>query len=1038
MDLNKLPFVPVNFFYFQFTSGTKRLFWVLISAILLLGGLCLYTYHNPFSWTLSVLEVPETTVEKAKVLSLEAQYRTFDIETILYKTWTNFSATPLNNHPFPTILFWVMQLVGWAFLLTSATFIRSRWYLFFFFLFGVFIHASDITHSIFIKDPYHIFEFIILMSFLLLGYLFQMYTLRWLFQYRFMAFLSMLLLLFGIAYGRSGYTELHRMSVCMYPYLVILTLIFLFFIGKDPTNLVILGSTNHKNPNHRRSYVQIFIVLGLLIAWELFLTLVYCDIISLKASGLKPFHLILLSSLATVITSQNQFHSVKNILSTVSVFTFMLGGWVILMLSFWFHIMASGDVYFTLTIEEVGIILALGVGIGHIIYLLMEFNDLLKQKVNLYYLIGQSRGFRLTLIWLIGAITLVFFQGRMGWRARTVLYHSYFVQYGDNYFMNQMWARAADSYRDAIDGKVYILNLGSEIPLKLGGAGYSPKPNYNLAAIYAQNGQIGKALTHYSFATSYYYFPYAILNSGNLIALSGNANQAKKTWLNDLALHENSLIANNLSYIFYQRNQPDSAIIYLKKALSNDPSLSAGYSNLAEIYWKNKKYKEAKAFTEASVDFRKPSSGAVLNAIWHSVADTMNLEIPELKETDNPMLDHNYAVYFMKKHDNPKSLTYWDKLIQGQEEIPLEAEMMTAYQWFMSDSIQKAKSKIDFISAQVPTYQSRANYLMGAIYYSKGIPEMARYYFNRMAQNGDSSGYYYEALTYADLGMTDTAFSKIMALRVSDTVLQNKIMRERGMMYLSRGLDNAARTETNISSLSKNELMRIAIYSDSSSSFANALNGFRAVIQKDSSDAAPYYEMLKIYLKYNNKAAIEDGEYALKKFPKDTRLKIEMAKVYLAFGQLPKAKNLLSGIKDENEGSIAYDIGICKADILLAENKKDEAVDLLKKAVIRNKFRADAYLRLSEVYRKDNKFEEGYKLIYDALNYNGENAGIWYYFAWFVKRYGIESDAKFGAIRAIELTRNPQDKARIYEEFKDILSPEEVKTQDDVQPPQAL
>ncbi|MBX7242633.1 MAG: hypothetical protein K1X92_12900 [Bacteroidia bacterium] len=1037
--MNKLPFVPVNFFYFQFTTGTKRLFWVLLSAILLLGGLCLYTYHNPFGWTLSVLEVPETTFEKAKVMELESQqYRTFDIETILYRTWTNFSATPLENHPFPTIFFWIMQLTGWAFILTSATFIRSRWYLFFFFLFGLFIHASDITHAIFIRDSYHLIEFTILMSFLMLGYLFQMYTLKWLFQYRFMTFLGMLLLLFGVVYFKAGFPELHRMSVSMYPYLIILTLIFLFFIGKDPTNLVILGSTNHKNPAHRRSYTQIMVILGVLIAWELFLTLVYCDIISLKASGLKPFHLILLSAIATLFTSQNQFHSVKNILSTVSVFTFMLGGWVVLMLSFWFHIMASGDVYFTLTIEEVGVILALGVGFGHIIYLLLEFNGLLKQKLNLYYLIGQSRGFRLTLIWLFGAITLVFFQGRMGWRARTVLYHSYFVQCGDNYFLNQMWSRAADSYRDAVEGKVYILNLGSEIPLKLGGAGFSPKPNYNLAAIYAQNNQIGKALTHYSYATSYYYFPYAILNSGNLIALSGNANQAKKTWLEDLKKHENPEIANNLSYIFYQRNQPDSAIIYLKKALTEDPSLSAGYSNLAEIYWKNKKYKDAKAFTEASVDFNKPAAGAIINAIWHSVVDTMKLEIPEIKAEDNPALVHNYAVYYMRNGENTKSLSYWDNLIKDQEEIPVEAELMTAYQWFMSDSIQKAKSKIDFISAQVPSYQSRANYLMGAIYYSKGIPEMARYYFNRMAQNGDSSGYYYEALTYADVGMTDTAFAKIMALRVNDTVLQSKIMRERGMMYLSRGLDNAARTETDISAFSKNEMMRIAIYADSSGNFANALNGFRSVIQKDSSDASPYYEMLKIYLKYNNKAAIDDGEYALKKFPKDIRLQVEMAKVYLAFGQTPKAKNLINAMKDIKDPKLMYDIGICKADIMMAENKKEETVKLLKSNVESNKFRADAYLRLAEIYRKDNKFEEGYKLIYDGLNYNGENAGIWYYFAWFVKRYGIESDAKFGAIRAIELTRNPQDKAKIYEEFKDILAPEEEKINDDSQSTQTL
>lgn len=1029
MDLNKLPFVPVHFFYYQFTTGTKRLFWVLITSILLLGGLSLYTYHNPYEWVISKIEVPETTYEQVNIMELEASHRTFDIESLLYKTWTNYSATPMMNHAFPTVLFWLMQLIGWAFILTSATFIRSRWYLFFFFLFGLFIHTSDITHALFVKDPWHIAGFTLLMAFLVIGYLFQMYTLKWLFQYRFLAFIGMLGILFGIVWFRSGVTELHRMSVSMYPYLCLMSIVFLFFLGKEPTNLVILGATNHKNPAHRRSFTQIMIILGVLLAWELFLVLIYCDIIHIKSAGLRPFHLILLSGMITVFTSQNQFHSVKRILSTVSVFTFMLGGWVLVMLSFWFHLMASGDIYFTSTIEELGIILAFGVGFGHLIYLLLEFKEPLRQKLNLYYLIGQSKGFRLTIIWLMGAIVLVFFEGRMAWRARNIFYHSYYAQYADNYFMNEMWDKAREYYEYAVNGKIFVLDIGEETPLKLGGAGYSPKANYNLASLYALNGEIDKALRHYSYSAAYYYFPYAVLNAGNLSVIKGNTNHAKKLWINELVEHKNPLAANNLSYIFYQRNQADSAIIFLKEALLSDQGLSASYSNLGEIYWKNGKYKEGTAFTKAALDFRKPSEGALINAIWHNVTHQLSLSIPEV-QTESPALIHNYAIHYMVNGENAKSLPYWDRLTSNQEEIPIEAELMTAYQWFMSDSIEKAKSKIDFISAQAPAYQSRANYLLGTIYYTKGIPEMARHYFKRMAQNGDSTGYYYEALTWADVGMTDTAFSKIMGLRVKDTLLQQKIRRERGMMYMSRGMENAARTETDLSSFSKQELLRIGVYADSTGNFANALNSFRNLIQKDSSDAEPYYEMLKIYQRYNNPAAIQDGEYALKKFPDNPFIQLGMAKTYIQSGQIPKAKSLLSRLASAKDTTLRYDAEVGEADILIKEGKKTEAISLLKKNTKRNKFKADAYLRLAEIYRKDSQFELGYKLIYEALNYNTENAGIWYYFAWFVKRYGVESEAKFGAIRAIELTRDPEAKTRIYEEFRDLLSPEEAKTND--------
>jgi hypothetical protein len=257
------------------------------------------------------------------------------------------------------------------------------------------------------------------------------------------------------------------------------------------------------------------IFFAVLLLRELFLALVQTNLISLTPTGTqpadyiisffsflytygpKPLHLIIISVVGTIFTSQNQFHSFRNMVSTVTVYTFVIGAWVILMVSFWFYISATGDIFFRQTIEELAIIIMLGTGIGHFFYLHMEFRPLLQARVNLYYLIGQGRGVRLSLLLFFGVISFVMLQGAIKWRSRTMLFHSYYSQKGDHYFLKEDYPRAATYYEYAVEGDIMNVNYnGTIVAIKLGGAGFSPKPNYNLATIYASENKINKALQY--------------------------------------------------------------------------------------------------------------------------------------------------------------------------------------------------------------------------------------------------------------------------------------------------------------------------------------------------------------------------------------------------------------------------------------------------------------------------------------------------------------------------------------------------------------
>lgn len=1023
MDINKLPYIPLHFFYYQFTTGSKRLFLFVFGLIILLSACCLFAYHAPFHWSLQINEIPEVVQENVKVAEIQGGYNSFPLEGSLFKSWVNFSASPLRSSPFPVILFWIIQIIAWSLVLAAATFIRSRWHFLFYFLFGAFLHSSDVVSILFQSSNIYI-EFGILMAFLGLAYLFQMYTLKWPVVYRFLVFLAMLTLVFGLAWQRSSWIEMHRLSASIYPFLTIVSLVFLIFIAKEPTNLVIFATTNHRNPARRRPLPQIAIALGILLLWELLLALVYTNVIEIKTMGFRPMHLLIISAIFTIFTSQNRFHAYRNALTTVNVYTIMIGAWVLISLSFWLLMMASGDVFFTDIIEELGIIFAFSIGVGQTLFLFMEFSDLLKNKVNLYYWMGQA-GLKLTMVWLIGAIGFVVLEGRAGWRMNTMLEHSYYTNWGDSYFMKEKWDDASYYYRAAIDGTIYQLG---QYPVKFGGARFSPKPNYNLAAIYVNNNKVKEAVSCYQLASYYYYFPYAILNAGNLFNLVKQPNNAKKLWNIDKVKGGNPLIANNLAFVYYAQNKADSAITALKFALKKDPKMSVAYSNMAEIYWKNKKADEGKKFSAAALDFSKPNKAAIANAIYHAIVDTLQAKIPDIdvkNEQDINILT-NYAVYLMRNNRNKEAVEVWESTLKLYgEDTPIDAELLTAFSMFREDSVAKATSKVDFIGKQVLEQSGKAYYTLGVAYYERGLPEMAKHYFREMTVNGDTSGFYFQALVDAQMGRADSAFMKLSALRgYNKNGFAEKIAKELAILYLSRGLDQSAVTEYQ-GSFTKNEDMRRGIYADSAGNFAFALNGFRTVIDKDSSDAAPYTEMLKIYRKYGNKDGISNAEYALKRFPKDPKLQIEAAKLYLSLNDVQKANPLIDQLKQLKDSTFKYDIRLLESDVFSLKQQSAQASPILQQLIKKDPMRPEAYIRLCDIYWKTGKSEEGYKTIYDALKYNTENADIWLYYTRFIKLYSNdEAEIKYGANRAIDLSSDPKIKTAIFDEFKGILAPE--------------
>lgn len=1028
MDLNKLPFVPLNFFYFQFASGSKRLFLYVMALVLIAALGVLFAYHNPFFWTLDFSEIAETGGSELSIAQVEANYRSFDMTTTAYHQMVNFSAMPLYAKPFPTLLFWFFQLSAWALVLSAATFIRTRWYLFFFGLFGLFLGFSDVTSYFATNDPYHIALSVTGLVFLGLGYTFQRNPLKFPIPYRFITFFVLLIGIFGYVWLKNDWTELHKMTSTSYPYLMFLTLFFLFFIGKEPTNLLIFAATNHRNQEARRSRKQILLMMLVLFIWEGLLLAAAMDFnVALKNVGIRPIHLLVLSAVIMIFLSQNQFNAVKKMFSAVNVFTFMLAAWALIALSFIFLMAACSDTYFVEITEKLAITFFLFIGIGHLIYLSMEFTGLLEKKINLYYLIGQSGNYTFAALWLMGTIGFVVVEGHDSWQSIKIWINSYFVQQADYYFVKGDVAKAEQYYDIALNGKA--VNLGFFYGY-LGGVKYQPKAAYNMAAIKVSNNKFREAATYYTNATHYYKFPAAQLVAGNLMLLKDNMGNylgdAKKFWQGALSKNEDAYIANNLGMLYLSEGKKDSAIIYLKTALKIDKSLSSAYTNLAEIYWNNKLRKEAKSFTKASLDLSNPSDAAIINGIWHFLRDTLDCKIPNI--SPNPerdfYLQNNYAFYLMKKQENRDAAKWFDLFEKSEEEVLLEIQLLSAYQWALKDSIAKAASKMDFITKVIPEFAGKANYTLGLAYYKRGVPEMAKYYFHNMFDNGDSTGLYYQALVEADMGQTDSAFYHLTTLRgYNPAKYNNLVKKELALLNQSKGLETAALSEWDFKGITRDEQMRIGIYADSTAGYGFALAAFRKVIDKDSSYSAPYTEMLKIYSRYKNPDAIPNGEYLLKRFPNDPAAQLEMTKVYLTFQKLPEAQKLVTSLKERKDTTFKYQTELVESQLLLAQKDTTKAMALLQKLFKQNVLNQTVIAELAEIYKRKKENEKGYRLLYDAVRANTENGEIWYYLAYFTRAYGVLEDAKFDAERAILLSPDPKRKAEIAKEFDDLFNP---------------
>ena len=1002
MDINKLPYLSLHFFYFPFSPVIKRLFLGLIIAVALFSGLFVWALHAPEFWSLEVREVAETSSAPVVVDVIRHHYRSFDLTFPAYFQQVSYTAGPITPGPLPLILFWLGQIAGWSFLLAAATEIRSRWAYPFYFLFVLFLHFSDVARSIYDGPGYQVLSFAIAIGVLALAYAFQSFMIRLKFAGRVLAFASILLLLFGAVWLKGGWVEGHRMSATSFSYLALLGLAFLFFIGKEPTNLIVFAGTNRKHPGGRLDYRIILTALCLLMLVEFLALIQYLNIAWAPEMDLliRPAHLIALSAVLMPFLSQNQYHIVRRQITTNQSYTFLMTGFALIAMSFFFLVFSQGDEVFVAAVERLAIVFFFSMGLIHIFFLLANYLDLLKNRINLYYLMAQGTRLPYAAIWFAGILAAIFAEGSESWKTPRLLIYSQTLQYADQALLAGEREEAIEKYENA--------------------SFFAPgnaKAHYNHASLIVANPrQLREALRYYEQSTRYRNFPWARLNAASLLAYDGEPLAARKMLVKGLQEGlVNPYLANNLGSYYLEAGMADSAIVRFKQALKADISLSSVYGNLAQLYHRYERPEEALAFFKAGVDLRKPSASAFCNALYYQLLTGQEVlpKSRDLSRHDDYFVRYNAQLDALKGGRVKEAAVEIKALIA--QDPTIGTLLLDAYTMFLQDSVENARSRMKYVAETFPGQAAQAHRLTGLDYYQRDVPEMARYYFRQAAAVGDPFAGLMAAQMALDMGLADSAFEQLSLLRVQHIGLWSAVSKEMGMLYSAYGQEVIAQTEWDMNSLSLEERIRVALYADTIQAGNTALNHFLAVLEEDSTRIAPYLEMGRIFNRMKDARAIENLRYGLSKHPENILLQLELARALILHDQADSAQVLIDAVR--NDSAHALEAGAVNAELALAQGDTTAAIEQLETIFEADPFRQAVILRLAGLYRAQEAWDKGNLLITTALKLNDQNAEIWYYYAVFSQAWNLGEDAGYGALKAIELSASPRRKQAIAAEF---------------------
>lgn len=964
--------------------------------------------NNPTRWAIDLTEVTNAELQEVVFKEATQNYRTLSMTAGAYTETATYAAGPIEPPQWLVLIFPFVLATGLAFFLAGLTKVKT---------FSAAIGYGAVTflfllHGMATPDhwavPVILFSTLALAS--LLAFLFHQEWLKWSLPMRGLAFFAVLAA--GIATGiyTGGWKALHAMEASMFPGIAIMLIGYILLNGRELINVILLAGTNAANPKWRLPFPVLLACCLMLLGLEL---LMLQDLFgwgllpNLRDFPFRPIHLLTLTAIVTVITSQNAWIKIKESVSNPA-YTLGLAGLSLAMVAGAAFYTSLGDYGFLRMTERLIISVSFFTGVFYLFYVIFNFRNSIGHKDNYYYLIMMPK--RLLYVFVMVAVifgTLIL-EASDGFKVKRFLLNSIAVLHADREMVKGELSEAL------VDYKVAQAYLPGDV-----------KANYNQACLHLMvNQDEVSAQAAFDKSSAAFDFPLGALNKANLEMAQGHPWEARHTLQEMASRHFTVEIGNNLAISWVAENNPDSAIYWLKQAIVAAPERSTPAANLGLIYLSYNRPVEARKFLDAAARAADAGPVTFTNASFYNlaVADSIPLDTTWLSKSSfyqEQVPQLNMALWLMKHGDLARARTLCDTLLAAGE-TP-DVMLLDGMLKFESGQFDLGYSRIQYLANFFPDFAPRAWHYLGFAFFQRGVPEMAAAYFHKAADAGLVEDAFLDACMEIDAGNHDYAFTQLIAVRALSEKLIAPVSREIAMLQLARGFNLEASMEWDMADITQMERIRISRYAGHAGNIIAALENFRVMIEADPKTIVPYLEMGRIRLEQNDSLAIQDLEEGLKKAPDHYELNRELARALIQFGQREKGKSILTRITKGHEKDA--DLQLCYAQVALQERDTATAQRLLKQVIDADPLHSRAIRMAAQIYLDQKMDFEGQVFITAAITLNNRNAAFYYYLACFEQGLHRPEEAALAARKAMELQRDDiAANRRIEEQFKAELS----------------
>jgi predicted Zn-dependent protease len=1002
--IKKLKLIPLHQFFKIMDGPGKALYLVLFVALLASAVGMFIASNDPSQWVLSIDEVHTTEPELVELRSYEQNYRKMETEITAWKEDAVFFASPMTPKSWIIFAFVVLQVLGWGYLMTAASYIKNFVGYAAFFLYAIAIFLSKAFEAI-APDQYWLFNLGLAVLIFVPAYLLQQGILKLGFALRLALFLAITAFPFILSYAFKGWLGLHGASVGMFPVLAFVVIAYFLFISKDISQLMFFVGTNLPKQSWRAKFPVFFAVFLVIEALEFLMlhnAMGWQFLAGAEQFPVRPIHLLVVVSILMPGINQNLSFVVKDNMDNRSFSTLITALGLVATSAIFLHI-ALGEYLFLYALDRMLSLLFFIAGLLHFFYMYYNFGPMLKARMNFYYLSMMPK--RLMFVFVVAATLLLSlgFEASEGMKTQRLFAAVAYNRHADHEMLEGRFVEATALYNAACASA-----LGTV------------KGNYNQAMLMMRTGGAATEIKDLlARASGFIPFAPAWLNLGNLEMEGGVPSQAKYYLRKGWEMVKTPELANNLAQAHLLMGEPDSAIISMKEALRLAPEMPVLYANMGKIYLDHGKYKPAEEFLKAGLALPEPGSAVATNALLLNMVAGTELVVPEsllqqagMKDSRSAMF--NFAVERYKRRDFEGASALLDSMLITNE-TP-DALLLDGMIRFEQGDIGGAISRMEFMDVNHRNYMKFTNHFLGVGFFNAGVPELAASFFAKSVENGRQDDLINQAYMEIDRGDHEYGYMLLNQTRTQDSSLFDLVAREEALLQVATGEYFFASLGFDLGTLTPSEWVRAGIYAGQKGNRPAALEAFRHAIELDSTAVAPYLEMGKISIELGDSLAAENLLPGLKHHPKDIGLRVQLARAALVAGNRAEGEKYLADL--EKEAKDDFGVRCLKAEITALKGDTASAMEQYQALYKLQPLASPAVLGLARLMRAKRMDFEGQNLMNDVLGINPRNPDYWYEMAQFERLLDRREEVARAAQSAIGLETNPARAKAIAEEFK--------------------